>query len=178
MKLIETKIKGAFVLLDEFKEDSRGGFCKIYNEEIFKSNNLDFHPKEIYYNFSNKNVIRGMHFQSPPHSHSKLVKCFSGEILDVFLDLRKESPSYMKYEAVKLRENDGKSIFLPEGIAHGFLSLKDKTVVLYNVSSVYNSNNDTGILWNSFGFDWQINDPIISLRDRKLKSINNFNTPF
>jgi len=178
MKLIETKIKGAFVLFDEFKEDSRGGFCKFYNEQIFKSNNLDFNPKEIYYNFSNKNVIRGMHFQSPPHDHKKLIKCISGKILDVILDIRKESPTYLKYDTISLTENDGKSIFLPKGIAHGFLSLVDNTIVLYNVSSVYNINYDKGILWNSFGFDWPCNSPIISKRDQNLDNVNLFKSPF
>jgi len=178
MKLIETKIKGAFVLLDEFKEDSRGGFCKLYNEEIFKSNNLDFHPKEIYYNFSNKNVIRGMHFQSPPYDHKKLIKCISGKILDVFLDIRKESPTYLKYDIITLNENDGKSIFLPKGIAHGFLSLEENTIVLYNVSTVYNSNYDKGILWNSFGFNWPCTSPIISKRDQSFDNINLFKSPF
>ena len=178
MKLINTKIKGAFILLGQFKEDDRGGFCKLYNEDIFKLNNLDFEHKEVYYNCSNQNVIRGMHFQTPPYDHKKLIKCISGRILDVILDIRKESPTYLKYDMIKLNENDGKSIFLPKGIAHGFLSLEDNTIVLYNVSTVYNSNYDKGILWNSFGFDWPSNNPILSKRDQDLQHINEFKSPF
>ena len=178
MKLIKTKIKGAFIVLDQFKEDSRGAFCKFYNDEKFKLKNLNFQSKEIYYNISNKNVIRGMHFQIPPYDHSKLIKCIYGEILDVILDIRKESSSYLKFDVIRLKENDSKSIFLPEGIAHGFLSLRDKTVVLYNVSSVYNSEYDKGILWSSFGFDWPCENPILSNRDNNLQRMNEFKSTF
>tara|TARA_B110000971_G_C19864622_1_gene433268 strand:- start:24 stop:560 length:537 start_codon:yes stop_codon:yes gene_type:complete len=178
MKLIETKIHGAFILESPMKNDSRGAFCKIYNSEAFLSNSLKFDTKEIYYNVSRKNVMRGMHFQVPPHQHSKLIKCVSGEILDVFLDIRKESSSYLKFDVIRLKENDSKSIFLPEGIAHGFLSLSDKTVVLYNVSSVYNSEYDKGILWSSFGFDWPCENPILSNRDNNLQRMNEFKSPF
>ena len=178
MKLIKTKIKGAFILLGQFKEDARGGFCKLYNEETFKLNNLDFEPKEVYYNCSNKNVIRGMHFQTPPYEHKKLIKCISGRIIDVILDIRKESPTFLKYDIIELNENDGKSIFLPKGVAHGFLSLEDNTFVLYNVSTVYNPNYDKGILWNSFGFDWPSINPILSKRDKDLPHTNEFKSPF
>ena len=178
MKLIKTKIKGAFIVLDQFKEDSRGAFCKFYNDEKFKLKNLNFQSKEIYYNISNKNVIRGMHFQIPPYDHSKLIKCIYGEILDVILDIRKESSTYLKYDTINLKENDGKSIYLPSGVAHGFLSLKEKTMVLYNVSSIYSPDHDKGILWNSFGLKWPCSSPIISKRDQNFERINLFKTPF
>ena len=141
-------------------------------------NHLKFTPRETYYNISNKNVIRGMHFQVPPYDHSKLIKCVRGEILDVILDIRKESSTYLKYDVISLNENDNKSIFLPKGIAHGFLSKKKNTIVLYHVSSVYNPNCDKGILWNSFGFDWPTNNPILSNRDQNLEHINEFKSPF
>ena len=119
-----------------------------------------------------------MHFQSPPYDHKKLIKCISGKILDVILDIRKESPTYLKHDIIELNENDGKSIFLPKGIAHGFLSLENNTLVLYNVSTVYNSNYDKGISWNSFGFEWPSNNPILSNRDKDFPHINEFKSPF
>lgn len=178
MKLIKTNIEGAYILLDEYKEDLRGGFNKLYNQDDFILNNINFELKEVYFNISKKNVIRGMHFQIPPFDHSKLIKCISGQILDVIIDIRKESPTYLNYDSYVLEGNDGKSIYLPKGIAHGFLSLLNNSIVLYNVSSVYSQKHDKGILWNSFGFDWQCQNPIISQRDLSFEKINEFNSPF
>ena len=127
---------------------------------------------------SKKDVIRGMHFQMPPNDHEKLVYVASGEIIDVVIDLRKKSNTYKEYITVKLTADNKKSIFIPKGLAHGFKSLKDDTITVYNVASEFKSKSDFGIKYNSFDFDWEILNPILSLRDRSLPNLDNFNSPF
>ena len=178
MKLVDTKIKGAFIVSNSLSEDERGGFCKFFNADNFRSNDLEFKYEEMYYSISHKNVIRGMHFQEPPFDHSKIIHCISGEVLDVFLDLRRNSPSYLKFDSCLLKKNDGKIIYLPKGVAHGFLSLKHESIVLYSVSSVYNQSFDNGILWNSFGYRWPCKKPILSGRDESFKPLELFKSPF
>ena len=178
MKLLETKIRGAFIVLNQLKEDSRGSFFKLFNADDFRTKNLEFKSDEIFYNISNKNVIRGMHFQTPPNDHSKIIHCVSGEVIDVFLDLRRNSPTYLNFDTHQLKEDDGKAIFLPKGVAHGFQSLKNKSIVLYSVSSVYNKSFDQGILWNSFGYEWPCKSPVLSKRDKSFEPLELFKTPF
>jgi dTDP-4-dehydrorhamnose 3,5-epimerase len=118
-----------------------------------------------------------MHFQLPPNDHEKLIYVSEGKILDVILDIRKFSPTYGKFVFVELHQF-GSSIFIPKGCAHGFLSISKTATVTYNVTSVYNSESDSGILWNSFGFDWGVNYPIMSERDQSFVSLIDFNSPF
>ena len=115
-----------------------------------------------------------MHFQLPPHDHEKLVFVPIGSIIDVVVDLRKNSSTYKKHISVELCEENKKSIYIPKGLAHGFKSLTDQTVTVYNVTSEYSKNEDEGIHFNSFGFDWEVNDPIISNRDLDFQSLESF----
>ena len=119
-----------------------------------------------------------MHFQAPPHDHSKLIYVISGKTLDVVLDIRKQSPTYGKCFEMILDGQDNVSLFIPTGFAHGFLALEDNTVMLYNVSSVYNKENDLRIKWDTIGFDWKIIDPVITERDCAFSSFEDFITPF
>ena len=121
-----------------------------------------------------------MHFQLPPHDHEKLVYVPQGAILDVVIDLRKKSHTYGNYISVELSDQNKKSIFIPRGFAHGFKSLLDDTITVYNVTTEYNSTADSGIHYNSFGFDWEVDNPIISRRDSTFVGIKNFldNNPF
>ena len=134
-------------------------------------------PKEQYYTISKKGVLRGMHFQTPPREHNKLVYCTSGIILDVVLDLRIGSPSYLKHFSLNLSEEMGNILYLPAGLAHGFYSLTEATVS-YNVSTVYAAEFDSGILWNSIGMTWPNMFPEISERDSKFSALENFQSPF
>jgi dTDP-4-dehydrorhamnose 3,5-epimerase len=177
MKINEFGIPGVFLIENSVFSDERGRFIKTFSDEFFKDNNISFCSKEIYYSISHKNVIRGMHFQTPRMEHAKLIYLTSGEIIDVVLDLRKKSPTFGKSASIKLSA-DNKSLFVPVGCAHGFKSLHDYTVVVYNQTSCYSKEHDSGILWNSFGFDWEIDDPIMSERDKSFTSFNNFSTPF
>ena len=158
--------------------DERGFFQKTYNSNIFHNDFSGFEIKESFITESHKNVIRGMHFQLPNHTQKKIVTCVTGSAVDVVLDIRKESASYGKFQKFYINGNDDKNIFIPEGFAHGFLALEDKTLINYLVSEGYKADSDYGIRWDSFGCDWNVTDPIISHRDKQHAKFLNFESPF
>jgi dTDP-4-dehydrorhamnose 3,5-epimerase len=174
MTLEKTPLNGVFIINNFNVNDERGLFVKIFNKNKFNELNLNFEVRESYFSISKRNVIRGMHFQLPPHEHQKIVYVLRGAILDVILDLRKNSSTYKKYFSVELSDQNKKSIFIPKGLAHGFKSLQDETITVYNVDSEYNSLADSGINYNSFNYDWEINIPILSKRDKELQNLNSF----
>lgn len=178
MNINELKIPGCYLIESKKFQDNRGAFVKTFQEEIFHSAGVNPHFAEEFYSISHKNVIRGMHFQRPPADHEKFVFCAAGAVLDVFLDLRKNSETYGQHMAVELDCENVKGLYLPKGIAHGFLSLKDNSLMVYKTSTVHTPACDTGIRWNSFGFDWPADKPIISERDNQLILWNEFITEF
>ncbi len=174
MKFESTLVEGCtLVTLDSFP-DSRGSFTKIFNESMYKKHGIDMHCKEQFYSTSRKNVLRGMHFQREPYTHSKLIICMAGSVLDVVLDIRKDSTTFGKSASFHLEEGDGKAVFIPEGLAHGFLSLQENSVLFYNATSEQEQSAEGGILWNSFGFDWPCKDPILSERDTSHESFDSY----
>jgi len=174
MKIERTEIEGVYIITNFNAKDERGLFVKTFNKNTFNKNNLDFEIRESYYSVSNKDVIRGMHFQLKPNEHEKLVCVPKGSILDVVLDLRKKSKTYKQHISMNLSSSNKKSIFIPKGLAHGFKSLEDNTITNYCVSTEYNSSSDTGIRFNSFGFNWQNENPIISERDNSFDTLNDY----
>lgn len=178
MEIISTKIDGIYIIKNRVITDKRGIFYKTYNKDIFKENNLCTKFRESYYSISKKNVIRGMHFQMPPFDHEKLVYVPKGRIIDVVLDMRKRSKTFSEYINVELSEANRLSIYIPRGCAHGFKSVEDNTITVYNVATGYNSDYDTGIRWDSFGMDWQVENPIISDRDNSFRCFSEYNNPF
>lgn len=178
MTLVETPIYGLNVLEPRIFEDSRGRFIKTYNNDFFQTNGLNLAIKESYYSISNKGVIRGMHFQTPPYDHVKIVYVPSGKIIDVVLDIRKNSPTYGDYFEIELSEENGKILIIPKGLAHGFKSIKDNTNVTYMQTSCYAPENDSGILYDSFGYDWEISNPQLSDRDLSFPDWTTFDSPF
>lgn len=178
MKIIETEFQGVSIIENFYQSDMRGNFVKLYNETQFRKVGMDIQLKEIYYSTSQKDVIRGMHFQLPPHEHAKIVHVIKGSVTDVLVDLRKGSPHYRKVMEIYLTENKPQSVFIPKGLAHGFKCLEDNTVMLYQVTSGYSSAHDTGIAWDSIGYDWNIANPIISERDAGFISLKEFDSPF
>lgn len=171
MEFEELGIKGLFLIKSNIFKDDRGEFLKVFNKEIFLENNINFEIQESYYSISNKDVIRGMHFQTREFAHDKLVYVANGKVLDVVLDLRKSSKTFKSYETIELSAEEGALLFIPKGCAHGFKSLEDNTMIIYNVSTVYSSTHDCGVRYDSFGMDWGIENPIISDRDKKFKGI-------
>jgi dTDP-4-dehydrorhamnose 3,5-epimerase len=171
-------LEGACLInLPKFTDD-RGIFVKTFNDALFKQNGIQFELKESYYSFSKKNVIRGMHFQLPPHDHAKVVYCPQGAILDVIVDLRKDAATFGQFFAQVLSAENHLAYYIPKGFAHGFMTLTDDAMTYYLVSSGYHQQSDTGILWDSFGFDWQCAAPIISSRDQSFPSLAAFQSPF
>lgn len=174
MKFIKTELEGVYIIENKMFEDERGKFFKTFNKNIFLENGINVEFRESYYSISKKDVIRGMHFQIPPKDHEKLVYVAKGKVLDVILDLRKNSKSFGKSISVELTSENGKLVFIPKGLAHGFKSLEDDTMMIYNVATEYENECDFGISWDSFNFEWEIKEPIISERDKKFESFAEF----
>jgi len=169
-------IEGVYIIENFNALDERGLFVKTFNTNFLKQNDFDFQINESYYSISNKNVIRGMHFQLPPDDHQKLVYVIAGSVIDVVLDLRKESKTYKQYITIELSDKNYRSIYIPKGLAHGFKSLEDNTIMMYNVGTTYNPTSDAGIYYDSFGFNWGIVEPILSKRDLSFPTLDNFST--
>lgn len=174
MNIEKTILEGVFIINNFNAIDDRGFFVKTFNKKLFQDENIDFEIRESYFSISKRNVVRGMHFQLPPHDHEKLVYVPHGSILDVVIDLRKNSPTYGMYNSIELSDLNKKSIFISKGFGHGFKSLVDDTITVYNVTTEYNSIADSGIHYDSFGFDWKIDNPILSLRDESFLGFNSF----
>tara|TARA_A200000113_G_C8834723_1_gene344858 strand:+ start:776 stop:1276 length:501 start_codon:yes stop_codon:yes gene_type:complete len=143
--------------------DNRGSFKKVF--EIDKVKNQTFSLEECFYSVSKKNVIRGMHWQKRPYEHNKIVFVISGKILDVVLCIDKDNLNFGKYIALELSDMENKSLFIPKGYAHGFLSLEDNTSVVYLTDKKHSAKHDSGIRYDSFSYDWPVRNPIVSERD-------------
>ncbi len=172
MNFIKTKLDGVFEIENSKFEDHRGSFVKTFNKEIFSENGLDYNFKESFYSVSKQNVLRGMHFQLAPHDHAKLVYVVDGDVLDVALDIRKESPTYGSYFSIRLSSKNAKSLYMEKGFAHGFLTLSKSATVVYLISTGHAPKYDAGVHWDSFGFDWNgVQNPVTSIRDSSFDAL-------
>ena len=178
MKLFETKIRGLKILEPKVFKDSRGIFLKTFNYDFFYENGLDINIKETYFTISHKNVIRGMHFQVPPHDHIKTVYVPNGKIIDVVLDIRKKSQTYGEYFSTEISSDNGIVLIIPKGLAHGFRALEDNTNVTYMQTTCYSPEHDKGIRYNSFGFSWSCDSPKLSKKDIEFPIFKKFDSPF
>jgi dTDP-4-dehydrorhamnose 3,5-epimerase len=173
-----TNLPGCFVLEPRIFSDHRGDFIKIFNADVFQELGLNASFKEEYYSTSKKGVLRGLHFQVPPSAHVKCIICLQGEIFDVVVDLRKESPTYGKHFTIHLKASEPKVLYIPEGMAHGFLSLTNDTLFLNKTTTVFDGPSDKGIRWDSCGINWPSHSLILSGKDEELPGFNEFNSPF
>ena len=178
MKITATEFDQVYIIDNFCHFDIRGNFVKLYNHEAFREMGMDVELREVYYSTSQKDVIRGMHFQIPPCECDKVVHVIKGSVTDVLVDLRKKSPNYKKILEIQMNGNKPRSIFIPKGIAHGFKCLENNTVMLYQVTSGYSPEQDRGIAYDSIGYDWNISEPIISERDAGFISLEEFESPF
>lgn len=178
IELKALEIPGSYLLNAKVFRDERGEFHKTIHRPTFDTLTLKSDFVEQFYTKSGKDVIRGMHFQRPPHDHTKLIYCTEGRALDILLDLRQGSPMFGKCVEIELTGGNGKSIYIPEGVAHGFRSMEDNTTIVYSVTAVHEPSADEGVLWNSIPYDWGIKNPKLSARDQKLPALNQFKTPF
>lgn len=178
MEIQATKFRDIKVIDNFYSYDIRGNFIKLFHQSSYQDMGFNTELKEIYYSTSQKDVIRGMHFQLPPYDHDKIIHVISGGVIDVVIDLRKNSPDYKQCLEIHLSGNKPRSIYIPRGFAHGFKCLENNTVMLYQVTSEYREQCDTGIAYNSIGYDWKVEDPIVSERDKNFVSLNEFVSPF
>jgi dTDP-4-dehydrorhamnose 3,5-epimerase len=178
MRTEATDLAGCFLLHSPVASDARGSFTKTFHAAVFSEAGLRTDWRETYSSTSRQGVIRGMHFQTPPADHAKLAFCTAGKVLDVVLDLRRSSPTFGQHCAFQLDEAAGTGVYIPSGCAHGFLSLTQSSTMLYQVTSVHSAAHDAGIAWDSFGFAWPVEAPILSDRDRRHPPLRSFETPF
>ena len=179
MILEKTNIEDIILLTPRVYEDDRGYFMESYNQKkveiLIKDRFVQDNESE-----SHKNVLRGLHFQLPPHAQSKLIRVIKGSILDIAVDLRKESSTYGKHFKHILSGENKKQLYIPVGFAHGFLSLEDNTILNYKCSDYYNANAEASILWNdpNLAIDWGIDKPILAEKDQLAENFVTFENPF
>lgn len=181
MKTVDTGFRNLLLIENTFHTDSRGGFMEAFNEAAFRINtnqNITFVQDNI--SVSAKNVIRGLHFQLPPKGQAKLVMVYKGAALDVVLDLRVTEPTYGKTFSIELKGSDHLQLFIPEGFAHGFLSLEDDTIFGYKCSNYYSPQHERCIRWNdeSLNISWPVTSPLISDKDNLGLSFNDYTGDF
>ena len=172
MKIVKSKISGCYKLKPDIHKDNRGFFIKNFHSDFFIQNNLDDNFCEDYYSESCRGVLRGMHFQIPPHDHNKMVLCMSGKILDVVIDLNKKSNTFGKiYKFILV---DGDTLIVPNNFAHGYECLSNNSIVLYHLDNYRDVNSEKGIFFKdrSLNIKWFTKKPIVSMRDRMNKSFN------
>ncbi len=180
MQLIAEPLLGVKILRPFVFEDSRGNFVKPFHEDQLAAHGIQMTVREEFFSTSAAMVLRGMHFQTPPHAHQKIVYCITGRVLDVLLDLRKNAPTFGQAVGFELSAANRHIVHIPVGFAHGFLSLEDNSCLVYKTDAVHAPANDAGILWNSFGFDWPLHGmtPTISARDLAHPHFVDFASPF
>lgn len=170
MIFTETRLKGAFVLELERREDDRGFFARSWCRQEFQAHNLN--PVVVQCNVSfnrRRGTLRGMHYQAAPFEEAKLVRCTAGAAYDVIIDLRRDSPTYKQHVGEVLSAANHRMLYVPEGFAHGFQTLEDDTEIFYQMSQFHSPEHARGVRYNdpAFGIEWTIADPVIAERDRQ-----------
>jgi len=181
MKVEKTSIEGVLVFTPTVFGDERGYFFESFNQKDFEQaigERVTFVQDNQ--SMSQKGVLRGLHFQNPPYAQGKLVRVLSGSVLDVAVDIRKKSPTYGKHFSIELSPKEQKMVWLPAGIAHGFVALEDDTAFFYKCSNYYNKESEGSVLWNDkdLNIDWKIKNPILSEKDKNAIPFKQFNSQF
>ena len=180
MEVIETHIKDLIIIKPKVFEDSRGYFFESYNEAVFKQHGIDANFIQDNQSLSNTGVLRGLHFQSPPFAQGKLVRVIIGAVLDIALDIRKNSPTYGQHVSIELTEENKTMFYIPPGFAHGFLTLRDNTIFSYKCTNLYNKTSEGTVLWNdsNLNINWNIQNPLLSEKDIMGTPFKEFNSPY
>ena len=179
MNIIETKIEGVYLIKPIIFKDERGYFFESFNQKkINKKTNVSFVQDNQ--SLSSKHILRGLHFQKPPFAQDKLVSVIKGSVLDVVVDIRVNSKTYGKYIIEELNEENHHQLFIPTGMAHGFLSLEEHTIFSYKCSNFYNRESEGALKWNDpdLNIKWPISNPILSEKDENAKKFSSFVSPF
>ena len=165
---------GAFVVESDAFSDARGSFARVFSLAEFEAAGLETRWRQISASRNvSKGTLRGLHFQRPPHAETKLVRCERGRIYDVIVDLRGDSPTYGSWFAVELSGEDARSVYVPQGFAHGFLTLEDNSVVGYHISADFAAGAAGGLRWDdpAVAVDWPFDPSVISDKDRALPGL-------
>ena len=180
MEIITTKINGLLIINPRVFEDQRGYFFESWSKKSFKNNGIEIDFVQDNQSFSSKGVLRGLHFQNPPFSQGKLVRVIQGSVLDLAVDIRKDSPTYGEHVSVLLSGENKTMFWIPPGFAHGFSTLEDNTIFSYKCSGIYNKESEGSLMWNDsdLKIDWQIENAIISEKDQNSDHFKNFKTQF
>lgn len=167
MNVNKTPLDGVFIVDPKVFSDSRGMFYEVYSVKKYEEHGIPAHFVQDNHSVSTKGVLRGLHYQVNP-GQAKLVRVTRGEVFDVVLDIRKESPTYGKWWGLHLSETNRLQLYIPVGFAHGFCVLSESVEFLYKCSDYYSPENERGIIWNDpdLAIDWPINDPILSKKDK------------
>lgn len=172
MQVRHTAIEGLIELIPRVFEDERGYFFESYNKPLFASLGLPMEFVQDNQSFSVKGVLRGLHMQNEPYAQGKLVRVASGQVLDIAVDLRPDSPTFGKYETFLLDAKLANMAYIPEGFSHGFVALED-SIFTYKCTNVYNKASESGIIWNDpdLNIDWSVKNPIVSDKDQELLTL-------
>lgn len=183
MKITKTNIEGLLEITPRVFEDERGYFYESYSTQAFKNIGLELDFVQDNQSLSQKGVLRGLHFQNPPFAQGKLVRVIKGAVVDVAVDLRKDSPTYGQHHKVLLTEENKRLFWVPPGFAHGFLTLEDDTIFAYKVTGLYNKESEGCIKWDDkdLNIDWDIPTdikPLVSDKDNEGDTFNDFVSAF
>lgn len=180
MEVVETKLKGVVVFKPKVFEDARGYFLESYNRQVFHAAGVDAEFVQDNQSLSQKGVLRGLHFQNPPHAQGKLVRVITGAVFDVAVDIRKDSATYGEWYGVDLTEENKWMMYIPPGFAHGFLTLRDNTIFSYKCTNFYNKASEDCLLWNdpAIGISWNADTPLLSDKDLQGRLMNDFKSMF
>jgi dTDP-4-dehydrorhamnose 3,5-epimerase len=181
MTIIKTEIEGLLIIEPKVFSDERGWFSESYNEKAFIEKGIHVQFRQDNHSLSRqKGVLRGLHFQNEPQSQMKLVRCIRGKIWDVAVDLRKSSPTYLKWFGIELSEENHKMLLIPHGFAHGFVTLEENTEVQYKVDNFYNVSLDRSICYsdNQININWPIKELILSDKDKNASLLKDSDVNF
>lgn len=180
MTITKTAIEGLLIYEPRVFNDDRGLFFESFNEKIFEEAAGDIKFVQDNQSVSKKGVLRGLHFQNPPHAQGKLVRVANGSVIDVAVDIRKDSRTYGEHVAVELTAENNKQFWIPPGFAHGFVALEDDTIFCYKCTDYYAPECEGSLLWNDedLKIDWGIENPLVSDKDKIATKFANFTTSF
>jgi dTDP-4-dehydrorhamnose 3,5-epimerase len=180
MEITQTDLEGLLIIKPRIFTDERGYFFESWNKETFSKAGIPTDFIQDNQSMSKQGVLRGLHFQAPPHAQAKLVRVIRGAVLDVAVDIRKKSPTYGKHVAIELSEENQLFFYIPEGFAHGFLTLEPDTIFSYKCSRLYNKNSEDCLLWNDpyLAISWNTTDPIVSEKDKEGKPFRKLQSLF
>lgn len=180
MEIERTFIDGLLIIHPKVFNDGRGYFYESWNKQSFEKAGINAEFVQDNQSLSQPGVLRGLHFQDPPHAQSKLVRVIAGAVLDVAVDIRKDSPTYGKHYSIELTAENKTMFYIPAGFAHGFLTLKEDTIFAYKCAGFYNKASEDTLLWNDpdLAIEWGISSPLLSEKDIAGKSFKGFKSKF